>query len=152
MLYDQLYDERIKQRLLSRVRRVGNCWIFTGATMPNGYGYIRYKSENWYAHRLSYHLFNGNLDPKLTIDHLCRNRACVNPEHLEQVTTRENLLRGVGASAKNAKKTHCPRGHEYTSENTYIRKDNGSRRCFTCLRLQWVTQRLASKRKNGGGL
>lgn len=67
------------------------------------------------------------------IDHLCRNPLCVRPDHLEQVTPRENLLRGVGPSAKAAKKTHCPQGHPYAGENLGIHR-NGNRWCRTCHR------------------
>jgi hypothetical protein len=66
------------------------------------------------------------------IDHLCRNTKCVNPEHLEPVTIRENLLRGIGPSAKHAVKTHCPAGHEYSGDNLYVHPVKGMRYCRTC--------------------
>ncbi|WP_396021799.1 HNH endonuclease signature motif containing protein [Bacillus cereus group sp. BfR-BA-01522] len=80
---------------------------------------------------MSYEMLKGPIEEGMVIDHLCRNRKCVNPLHLEQVTQRINLLRGEGMSAENVKKTHCPQGHEYTEENTYISKA-GSRYCRKC--------------------
>lgn len=92
-----------------------------------------------FAHRFSYIIHKGEIPPKLVIDHLCRNTLCVNPDHLEAVTHKENLLRGIGPTSINAKKTHCIHGHEYTPQNTDY-KPNGTRRCKTChLRIsnQW---------------
>ena len=106
------------------------CWGWSGGKSPNGRG--RFRNRNAYV--VSYELFVGPIPDKLTIDHLCRNPECSNPKHLEAVTQQVNTLRGVGPSALNAKKTHCPQGHEYTPENTYYRGKNHSRRCRTCNR------------------
>lgn len=81
----------------------------------------------------------------LTLDHLCRVRACVNPDHMEPVTIRENALRGETAAARNAAQTHCPQGHEYTGENTYV-TTAGSRRCRTCTR-EYVRRSKAKRRR-----
>jgi hypothetical protein len=81
-------------------------------------------------HRLTYELFTGLPIPEgLQIDHLCRNRACVKPTHLEPVTMQENLNRG---ESRNVYRTHCRNGHEFTEENTYIHPTGGSRTCRTC--------------------
>lgn len=107
------------------------CWVWTGAKQKDGYGTI---SDNGRrpAHRVSYERFVGPLIKGLTIDHLCRNRLCVNPDHLEQVTFKENVLRGVGPTAVNARKTHCIRGHELTKEN--ILPNAKGRVCRQCNR------------------
>jgi hypothetical protein len=84
-----------------------------------------------FGHRVSYEAFKGPIPDGLTIDHLCRNRACVNPEHLEPVTMRVNCLRGESPAAVHARKTHCPKGHEYSAENTYRHKGN-HRMCKLC--------------------
>ena len=86
------------------------------------------------AHRFSYELYNGEITGNLTIDHLCRNRNCVNPQHLEVVTIKENVLRGIGPTAINSIKTHCIKGHEFNEKNTYIRP-NGDRNCRECNRI-----------------
>jgi len=87
--------------------------------------------KNKVAHRISYELLKGDIPEGLDLDHLCRNRGCVNPDHLEPVTRKENLLRGNTIPAKHARKTHCPQGHEYTKGNTFISK-SGSRHCRKC--------------------
>jgi hypothetical protein len=88
-----------------------------------------------YVHRLAYEVFVGPIPDGLQIDHLCRQRACCNPDHLEAVTCRVNLLRGDTITAREAATTHCPQGHEYTEANTYRRPDNPIKRdCKICRR------------------
>jgi len=108
----------------------GGCWEWVGSQTSDGYGQWRAFGEH-VAHRAVYRLLRGAIPEGLTLDHLCRNTGCVNPDHLEPVTIRENLLRGEGACAKNARKTHCLRGHPFNTDNTYLRK-GGGRRCRTC--------------------
>lgn len=121
------------ERFTEKYKVNTGCWIWHGCILKGGYGQIQWEGRRQYAHRVSYQIFKGEIFEGLFLDHLCRNRACVNPEHLEPVTPRENLLRGMTKAAENAKKTHCPEGHEYRIENTYIRKtrDRG-RGCKTC--------------------
>lgn len=91
------YDKRAVKRLLKYSKKVGNCIIWTGQINWNGYGYIRYKKKMQRVHRLSYLLMGKkSLTPGLVLDHLCRNRLCINSDHLEEVTNKENLHRGKG--------------------------------------------------------
>ena len=92
------------------------------------------------AHRFAYETFVGPIPEGLTIDHLCRIRHCVNPEHLEAVTDRVNILRGEGISAQHARATHCPQGHPYDLINTYVAPD-GDRDCRDCRRQSMVRYR-----------
>ncbi len=111
------------------------CWDWQGFLMPNGYGQFGgiYNGEHrmLYAHRVAYSWFRGPIPVGLTIDHLCRNRACVRFDHLEAVTQRVNNLRGTGFSAINAAKTHCDYGHAFDEGNTRI-TPTGQRDCRKC--------------------
>lgn len=104
-----------------------NCWEWTAAKNVAGYGVFRPggSANNVYAHRFSYELAKGVIPGDFTVDHLCRNKACVNPAHLEAVSLQENLSRRVYVP-----KTHCPQGHVLDGGNVSI--DRGARRCKTC--------------------
>jgi hypothetical protein len=119
----------LEERFMAYVRKgEGGCWVWTG-TLSNGYGRISHGGKQEGAHRVAHELFVGPVPEGLVIDHLCRTKACVNPEHLEAVTQRENMRRGI----KGVLTTHCPHGHAYDEENTY-RDPRGGRRCRSCHR------------------
>jgi hypothetical protein len=111
---------------------VDDCIIWEGKARVDGYGRKRVGGRKQVlAHRYVYEREVGPVPEGMTLDHLCRVRDCVNPAHLEPVPFRENVLRGVGPTARNAHKTHCEHGHEFTPENTYRRRDGG-RDCRKC--------------------
>lgn len=113
------------------------CWEWYRCR-NDGYAQISYWSKKYkktiqeYAHRFSYKLFNGEIPEGFDIDHLCRNRKCANPSHLEAVTRKENLMRGIGFVATLAAAKKCKRGHEFTDDNIYYLKRNGIRQCIKC--------------------
>ena len=124
------------------------CWEWTGAT-SGGYGYLRQRGINHLAHRLIYELLVGPIPDGLVIDHLCRNRSCVNPGHLEPVAFQENVLRGTGVTAENAAKTHCKHGHEFTAANTIPATALGGRKCRSCTCGPGATYKQRKKSING---
>lgn len=121
------------------------CWIWQLAIRDNGYGAAHVPGEfrQMTAHRFMYVERFGPISDDLVVDHLCRVRSCVNPDHLEAVTQRENVMRGVGLCAVNARKTHCLRGHEFTELNTRIDPTTGKRRCRACARGERARRRVA---------
>jgi hypothetical protein len=127
------------ERLWNWVERRGDdeCWQWVGSLAGHGYGTLqrlhRPGRPTVMAHRMAYELLVGPIPDGLQIDHLCRNRGCVNPRHLEVVTQQENIRRGVGASARNARKTHCPQGHPLSGDNLYV-SPAGWRQCRICRR------------------
>lgn len=128
----------------SKVNKTKSCWLWTAALHSAGYGVVRIncskenrKGELVYAHRFVYESLRGPIPHGLHLDHLCRVRNCVNPDHLEPVTGKVNALRGTSPAAKNAKKTHCKRGHELAGENLYLRPDTGTRQCLICKHLNF---------------
>jgi hypothetical protein len=122
------------------------CWEWTGYTMTNGYGTVHRRPGKHLVHRYAYELLIGPIPARLVIDHLCRVRHCVNPDHLEPVPQRENLRRGVGVPPANPLKTHCFRGHRYDEDNTYLAR-RGSRACRACHAIieQDRRQRIAAR-------
>src|SRR3990167_9039589 len=111
-----------------------NCWVWDAYKHPKGYGQMRVNGKTVWAYRLSYEIFKGDIPKGLTIDHLCRVRSCVNPDHLEAVTMKENILRGVGITAKESRQTHCKSGHRFILENTnFVKTKSGfGRECKIC--------------------
>lgn len=114
------------------------CWAWLGGLNRDGYGHMRFGGTKWRAHRASYEMHVGPIPAGLVIDHLCRNRSCVNPAHLEPVSDRENRMRGMGHDAEVARSGACVNGHEYTEANTYWRA--GGRQCRACARDRMARQ------------
>lgn len=110
---------------------LGNqCWNWLGSKYQNGYGKVG--KAGYMVHRIAYELTKGTVPADMCLDHLCRNRSCINPDHLEVVTLVENVMRGESHNAVNARKTHCKNGHEFTQANTYIHPKRGTRNCIFC--------------------
>jgi len=117
-------------RFWPKVNKGNGCWEWNASLTRFGYGAFYWRGQMRPAHRFAYEDIKGAIPDKLTIDHLCRNRSCVNPDHLEAVTQRVNVLRGQGITAAEARRTHCPLGHPYDLFNTYIRP--GGKRIRDC--------------------
>lgn len=125
-----------------------NCWLWTRST-TGGYAQIHAPELGIGSrgHRITYTLVKGSIPDNLPLDHLCRNTRCVNPDHLEPVTTAENIRRGESVTNELATRTYCPLGHEYTLENTYI-KPNGQRTCDRCMKLRNKVTKLNRYKRN----
>jgi hypothetical protein len=118
------------------------CMPWPGYLSPDGYGYLSVNNHTRRVHRAVYENVKGKIPPGLVLDHLCRNRSCVNPDHLEIVTPKVNVLRGETITARNAKKTHCVHGHSLDAPNIYLHR--GRRMCLACNR-----RRCAAYAKKG---
>ena len=131
------------RRFLIKVNKCGpvcqsvgsRCWMWKSPSVRNGYGLFYNGEKLDCAHRFSYQHFVGEIPEDKEIDHLCRNRLCVNPRHLEAVSHRENCLRGTSPAAKNAKKTHCHNGHKFDEANTH--RHPLGRKCRACDREKY---------------
>jgi len=130
------------ERFWSKVDESGDCWNWVAGSFPDGYGRFYFKrSRCGVAHRVAWELHNRIEVPEgLVLDHLCRNRACVNPAHLEPVTIGENVMRGETVPAGNKAKTHCKNGHEFSESNTYMH--DGDRHCIFCRRVAREASRI----------
>ena len=120
------------------------CWTWLGPRDPAGYGQTPHEGDMFKAHRLAWLVLVGPIKKGFHLDHLCRNRACVRPAHLDPVPQRENTLRGIGPAADNARKTHCPYGHPLSGPNLRITK-RGNRECIECRRA-WNREKMARRR------
>lgn len=122
-------DPRLPQRFWNKVEEsTSGCWLWTASTSAKGYGHYYFECAVWQAHRASYTALVKDIPKGLQMDHLCRVRNCVNPYHLEPVSSRENTRR---SPIHCGNKTHCPKGHEYAGENLVIGKYN-KRYCRQC--------------------
>lgn len=135
----------LAERFWAKVLKSEGCWMWAGAKGGRGYGHIGDQGKVRGAHRVAYEFAKGPIPKGLTIDHLCRQRDCCNPDHLEAVTNKVNILRGVGTGAKNARKAHCERGHRFSIENTYT-PSKGGRGCREC-RREYIRSYMARWRK-----
>ncbi len=149
----RIYGLSLVERLAHRGAIDGDCWVWMASKNQKGYGRMVITDSDGkrtkVVHRVIYEHINGPLPKGLEIDHLCKNRACFNPSHIEAVTHKENCRRGnVGAHFGN--KTHCPSGHPYSGDNLYISL-KGSRSCRECTRTksrEWArAKRTETRRK-----
>lgn len=124
--------QSITERFWAKVEKKSpeGCWEWIGAK-TQGYGNLKVNGITVKASRLAYEMLVGLIPPGKELDHLCRNRACVNPAHTEPVSKRENILRGIGRAACKARQTHCIYGHPFDAVNTHIRSC-GRRECLRC--------------------
>lgn len=106
------------------------CWVWPHTKDQDGYGKLNVLGFSKKAHRAMYEILVGPIPPGLELDHLCRNRGCVNPRHLEPVTRRVNVHRGFSLQGISARKTACKNGHEFSEDNVY--RTNGKRQCRKC--------------------
>jgi hypothetical protein len=127
-------DERAAARFWPKVQPTGFCWDWAASKNEKGYGMFWLNSKHSKAHRVAYELLVGPIPDGMELDHLCRNRACVNPDHLEPVTHAENMARSRAA------RKHCPHGHEYTEENSWFDKTGEKRMCRTCMKERGKAQ------------
>lgn len=119
-------------RMWASIDKTSDCWRWTGRLDTGGYARISIAGTMTAVHRITYELVHGPIPVGLEIDHLCRNTGCVNPDHLEAVTHRVNVLRGMAPAAQQARWTDCKNGHPLSGSNLVI--ENGKRRCSICLR------------------
>jgi len=134
-----------EEKFWGMVKKTDSCWIWTGTQTKDGYGRFWQKAKKKLVHRISFESLKNIIPKGLEIDHLCRNRICVNPDHMECVTHAENMKR---SHPNNSQKTHCPQGHPYDEKNTKIvigGNGNKWRHCRICGRIERRERRLKNR-------
>lgn len=140
----------VQQRFWSKVDKTGDCWQWTAGCTPSGYGRVRIEQRDYQAHRVAYEWLIGPIGVGLQIDHLCRNRRCVNPAHMEPVTCAENLRRKDAALGLGRAKRECKRGHPFTPENTYVQVNSRGYVMRSCKTCRAMLQRLWQAKQKAG--
>lgn len=120
-----------------------HCWIWQGGTLNSGYGCLKAHGRAWLVHRLAYTALVDEIPAGLTVDHLCKNRLCVNPQHMDLCTRGENTLRGNSPAAVNARKTTCDKGHAFDREVGAV-KARGCKRCYNAYKREERRRKRAS--------
>jgi HNH endonuclease len=129
-VYNSIPVKAITDTLWLKLDATGDCWEWIGSRRRHGYGCLQIAGKQYLAHRVVYAVLVGDV-PDMTLDHLCRNTSCVNPDHLEPVPMTVNTQRGYGVTANNARKSACPKGHDFDTHGYQQRKGRG---CLTCRR------------------
>ena len=140
-------EDRFSAKL--RINARTGCWDWIGATQPTGYGQLWNGVRPEQAHRIAFKLFTGAIPVGCEIDHLCRNRGCVNPAHLRAVPHKENMRVSDTLMGRNAAKTFCMRGHPLSGENLIL-NSSGARQCRECSNMR--ARRAKAKRRQHGGV
>jgi len=141
----QTQEQRLRGlpiKISSRIKVIDDCWVWQGTKNSDGYGRILVNGRRIGVHRVVFELLRHRIPLGLVTDHKCLNPACVNPAHLEIVTNKENVLRGTGLAAINARKTHCSQGHTLSGPeaDVYITSE-GFRACRACQRFHRTVAR-----------
>lgn len=141
------FIEKTKKKLLTKITKNGECWQWFGNKDRHSYGKIWIKGKLKTAHRVSYEIFVGEIKEGMAIDHICRNRSCINPKHLRQLTWAQNAMASDGICPTFKKRTHCKNGHPFSGSNLVIYKNQpNARKCRTCIRTRWGKYVPKSKR------
>ena len=138
-----LIDDSVMVRWWAKVIPTDGCWHWTGNPTPTGYGMLGIKKQMRYAHRIAYEHFNGPIPDGMTIDHICKNPGCVNPQHLRMLSRSENCRQTGGRPSRRLEK--CQRGHPMSGWNLIIKAD-GERGCRACKN---ASKKRARDRKRG---
>ena len=142
--------ESTTERFWQKVKKTKTCWKWLGNYAGKDYGAFWTGQKQVRAHIFSYELAHGPIPPGLVLDHICRVHKCVNPSHLEAITNRENILRGISPPAIQSRQTHCKRGHEFSKMNTRLERGKygrEKRQCRLCdrIRKRWVSLPIANQ-------